>query len=378
MISGQSPEGKFYNDSGQGLPFYQGKKDFGERDLRPPTVWTMLSTKHAEAGDILMSVRAPVGPINFARNEVCIGRGLAAIRCGDGLDPNYLFYQLLGMEDEIAGKDGAVFASISGAGIKALPIVVPSPEEQRRIVAVLDEAFEGIATAKSNAEKNLQNARELFEARRESVLSSDGHGWAEASLRDLCDIKHGYAFEGQFFAREGDYVLLTPGNYFEAGGYRDRGEKQKYFTGRIPVDYVLSKGDLVVAMTEQAAGLLGSPLLVPAPDRFLHNQRLGLVVAKAGVPWANDFFFHVFNLARVRAEIHASASGVKVRHTSPSKIGAVRVSFPVRVAGQREVASTLGETAAECNQLVAIYGKKIAILAELKRSLLHRAFAGAL
>ena len=78
--------------------------------------------------------------------------------------------------------------------------------------------------------------------------------------------------------QEGDYALLTPGNYFESGGYRDRGEKQKYFTGSIPSDYILSEGDLLVAMTEQAAGLLGSPLLVPEPDRFLHNQRLGLVV----------------------------------------------------------------------------------------------------
>jgi type I restriction enzyme S subunit len=250
--------------------------------------------------------------------------------------------------------------------------------EQRRLVAVLDEAFAGIATAKANAEKNLQNARELFESRREEVLSNPGSDWQGAPLGDLCDIKHGYAFEGEFFAAAGEYVLLTPGNFFESGGYRDRGEKQKYFTGPIPVDYVLSEGDLLVAMTEQAAGLLGSPLLVPETDRFLHNQRLGLVVGKPGIPWLNDFFFHVFNLKRVRHEIHASASGVKVRHTSPGKIGAVRVTYPRSYEEQRTIASKLLDLSVECGQLVATYERRLAALDELQKSLLHQGFAGEL
>jgi len=280
----------------------------------------------------------------------------------------------------------AIDATCTGARMpranmdKVLDLVLPLPPlpEQRRIVAILDEAFEAIATAKANTEKNLQNARELFESQRESALSGGGQNWSEAPLGDLCDIKHGYAFEGEFFAQEGDYVLLTPGNFFESGGYRDRGEKQKYFTGPIPTDYILAEGSLLVAMTEQAAGLLGSPLLVPEPDRFLHNQRLGLVVGKPGAAWVNDFFFHVFNLKRVRAEIHASASGVKVRHTSPSKIAAVRVAFPTAVSDQHRIAARLGKLAAECDQLVLVYERKLAALDKFKRSLLHQAFTGAL
>ena len=72
-------------------------------------------------------------------------------------------------------------------------------------------------------------------------------------------------------------------------------------------------------MTEQAAGLLGSPILVQESNKFLHNQRLGLVTQKPGAVWTNEFFFHVFNTPAVRKAIHASASGVKVRHTSPKK-----------------------------------------------------------
>ena len=80
VIAGQSPEGKYYNDTGNGLPFYQGKKEYGDKYIGEPKIWTTKVTKEAEANDILMSVRAPVGPINLSTQKICIGRGLAAIR----------------------------------------------------------------------------------------------------------------------------------------------------------------------------------------------------------------------------------------------------------------------------------------------------------
>ena len=88
VIAGQSPEGKFYNSEGKGMPFYQGKKEYGEKYIGDPTTWTTKITKEAEAEDILMSVRAPVGPVNFATQRICIGRGLAAIRSGKEIDKN--------------------------------------------------------------------------------------------------------------------------------------------------------------------------------------------------------------------------------------------------------------------------------------------------
>ncbi len=378
VIAGQSPEGKFYNTDSKGMAFYQGKKDFGEKFIEAPSTWTTQATKIAREGDILMSVRAPVGPVNFATDEVCIGRGLAAIRSRAELNRDFLFYQLLHLQPLIAGREGAVFASINKAEIEALPLAFAPLPEQRRIVGILDEAFAGIATAKANAEKNLQNARALFESHLQSVLTQRGEGWVEKPLSELCDIKHGFAFKSEFFTCEGDYVLLTPGNFYESGGYRDRGEKQKYYIGEIPRDYVLSEGDLLVAMTEQAAGLLGSPILVPESDKFLHNQRLGLVTKKPDVPWINEFFFHVFNTQAVRKEIHDSASGVKVRHTSPTKIGEVVVSFPTSIAEQSAIVSTLHDLSEETQRLESLYQRKLAALDELKKSLLHQAFAGEL
>lgn len=297
------------------------------------------------------------------------------------LDHGYLYHVLLGAdftEYAIAGSARAGMPKVNREHLFAYSFCLPPLAEQRRIVGILDEAFDGIATAKVNAEKNLQNARALFESHREAVFRNRGEGWEERPLSELCDIKHGFAFQSKFFVTEGDYVMLTPGNFYESGGYRDRGEKQKYYCGEIPRDFVLNKGDMLVAMTEQAAGLLGSPILIPESDRYLHNQRLGLVISKAGVPWVNGFFFHVFNTRRVRKEIHDSASGVKVRHTSPTKIGAVVVSFPTSISEQCRIVSSLDLLCEETQRLESIYQRKLAALDELKKSLLHQAFTGQL
>ncbi len=131
-------------------------------------------------------------------------------------------------------------------------------------------------------------------------------------------------------------------------------------------------------LAQEAAGLLGSPLLVPESDRFLHNQRLGLVRKKPGVAWTNEFFFHVFNTQPVRKAIHASASGVKVRHTSPTKIGDVVVPFPTSLPEQKRIVTTLASLTAETQRLARLYERKLAALEALKKSLLHQAFTGEL
>jgi type I restriction enzyme S subunit len=131
-------------------------------------------------------------------------------------------------------------------------------------------------------------------------------------------------------------------------------------------------------MTEQAAGLLGSPLIVPESKRFLHNQRLGLVQVVEGTEWHNDFFFHQLNTSRFRAAVQESASGVKVRHTSPKKLGSVSICFPPPKTKQKVVADRLNELSAETKRLEAIYQQKLTALTELKQSLLQKAFTGEL
>ncbi|MFA5646456.1 MAG: restriction endonuclease subunit S [Candidatus Ratteibacteria bacterium] len=138
IFAGQSPKGIYYNDRGEGLPFYQGKKDFTDKYIDEPRIWTTSITREAFKGDILMSVRAPVGPVNFSTQRICIGRGLAAIRPKEQLDKEFLFNFLLKYEKEIIGNVGAVFNSISKRQIENIPIPLPPLPEQKQIVVKLD------------------------------------------------------------------------------------------------------------------------------------------------------------------------------------------------------------------------------------------------
>jgi len=138
VVSGQSPEGSYYNTDSNGLPFYQGKTEFTDMYLGKPTKWTTHITKRAIPDDIVMSVRAPVGPVNIVSSEICIGRGLAAIRCQEKLNKMFCFYVLRSMEDRIKGNKGSTFESINRNEICNLKIPLPPLSVQEEIVAELD------------------------------------------------------------------------------------------------------------------------------------------------------------------------------------------------------------------------------------------------
>jgi type I restriction enzyme S subunit len=161
IIAGQSPVGSSYNDRGDGMEFHQGKKLFGEMQLQSSRVFTSQPTKIAEPGDILMSVRAPVGPANFTDRQICIGRGLAAIRVGDEVDKEYLFHFLRLNESKINGKEGATFASINKSEIGEIELPLPSLAEQHRIVERLDGIFAQIDRASVLLEENIANTNVL-------------------------------------------------------------------------------------------------------------------------------------------------------------------------------------------------------------------------
>ena len=163
-----------------------------------------------------------------------------------------------------------------------------------------------------------------------------------ASLSDFVEIKHGFAFDSAFFGESGDYLLLTPGNFNECGGFRDLGPAQKHYSGPIPPRFVLRKGDVLVAMTEQSPGLLGSTIRIPADDTYLHNQRLGLISIRRPECINLGYLYHLFNAPHVRKEISSNSSGTKVKHTSPTKLCSV-VVYIATLDEQERVAALLDE-----------------------------------
>ena len=125
VIMGQSPRGESYNETKSGALFFQGRADFGFR-FPTPRLYTTEPKRMAQAGDVLLSVRAPVGDLNIALEPCCIGRGIAAIRSIDG-HRSFLFYCLLSQKDQfdVFNGEGTVFGSINSNALKSMEVRIP-------------------------------------------------------------------------------------------------------------------------------------------------------------------------------------------------------------------------------------------------------------
>jgi type I restriction enzyme, S subunit len=375
VIAGQSPEGKFYNAEGKGMPFYQGKKDFGEKFIEAPTTWTTQCTKIAKKGDILMSVRAPVGPVNFATEEVCIGRGLAAIRSGTELNRDFLFYQLLYSQPEIAGREGAVFASINKSEIEALPLAFAPLPEQHRIVSILDKAFVGIASAKANAEKNLQNARALFESHLQSVFTERGPGWVEKALGSVATFRNGI-----------NYTKDSKGESIKIVGVRNF---QKNFSAplddldTVTIDGELSEldtlkqDDILAVRSNGNIELIGRCLLVGEVADKVSHSGFTIRIRLAPGELLPNYLCYFMKSASSRKRLTEGGTGTNIKSLNQRMLSALTIPFPP-VSAQKFIVEKLENLSEETQRLAGLYERKLAALDALKKSLLHQAFAGKL
>ena len=184
IIAGQSPSGDNYNKEGHGTPFYQGKKDYGEKYLNTPTVWTHKVTKLAHKNDIILSVRAPVGALNISTQEICIGRGLAAIRVKKAVLNDYLYYFLMATADKLNSTVGAIFNSINKKQIEDIILPLPSLAEQRRIVAKLDAVFAEIDKIAEIEKINIKNIKKNYS----EFISEQLKKLSDADSKKLSDI----------------------------------------------------------------------------------------------------------------------------------------------------------------------------------------------
>lgn len=161
IIAGQSPPGSTYRTIPDGLPFFQGKVDFGK--INPVArVWCVEPAKIAQPGDILISVRAPVGPTNVANVECCIGRGLATIRCGMKSNPDFILNALRHFEATLVKKgSGSTFQAINRDDLVSFEIPLPPLTEQKQIAGILREQMATVEEARTVAEKELNTINAL-------------------------------------------------------------------------------------------------------------------------------------------------------------------------------------------------------------------------
>ena len=191
-------------------------------------------------------------------------------------------------------------------------------------------------------------------------------------LSDIASIRHGYAFEGEFFSTdEKEHILLTPGN-FHVDQKLYFGTNTKFYDGPIPEDYVLDNGDLLVVMTDltKDMAILGNAVVLESPKPVLHNQRIGKIEYHQDKVDKN-FLCFVLNSPFVRNKVKATASGTTVRHTSPSKILEVSVWFPP-LPEQQKIAKILSTW----DKAITTTEKLIATSQQQKKALMQQLLTG--
>ena len=248
IIAGQSPPGSTYNESGLGLPFFQGKADFG-RTHPVARKWCVAPKKIAEAGDILISVRAPVGPTNIAGERCCIGRGLAAIRPDEAIAlRDFVHCIIKHREPELVAKgQGSTFVAIGQKDLNSLLIPLPPLDEQRRIAGILNRAAR-IERLRARAARHLRDFSSALFFKMFGGREQIGIRFSCTPLREVATIGSGVTK-----GRKIDQVNAIEVPYLRVANVQDgflnlaeikvitikRSEKEKY---------ALASGDLV--MTE--------------------------------------------------------------------------------------------------------------------------------
>lgn len=271
VIAGQSPESKYYNTIGEGMPFFQGKADFG--DLYPTVrVYCSQPRKIAEKDDILLSVRAPVGPTNLAPCRVCIGRGLTAIRPSSDLLTKYVLLFFRYFEAQLASKGtGTTFKAITQDVVKNFEIPVPSLDEQERIVAQIEELFSEL----DSGVETLKTVKAQLEVYRQAVLQKAFNGDLTNSKWLKFDALGSYIEKPRYgtskkcsYSRDKNStaVYRIPNIDYEIGGIDHSDIKYATFTDAELQELQLENEDILIVRSNGSVSLVGRAAMIEKAD----------------------------------------------------------------------------------------------------------------
>ena len=257
---GQSPRSKTYNTAGNGMPFLQGRKTFG-RIYPIIDTWTTNPIKIAKENEILMSVRAPVGDMNFANQEICIGRGLCSINAKNGRN-KYLYYMLLNSMNDLKLKStGTIFDSITKNDLENIEIKFHSDNEQIKIENLLGNIDNKIELNNKINNNLYEFTNKLFE---EKVLNNqDKEHWTEYVLSDISKMINGYSYKGNELTDKSDIGMATIKNFERTGGFKLDGFKD-IIPEKAKDDHYVKPYEVLVACTDltQNADIIGNAIML--------------------------------------------------------------------------------------------------------------------
>ncbi|WP_278361437.1 restriction endonuclease subunit S [Stutzerimonas kunmingensis] len=347
-----------------------------DKQLRTITCKTSQQYKRTRlrGGELLICLVGQPGQVAVAPLSLKganIARQVGLIRLRREINAEFISYFLQSPEGQArlgTHTGGSVQQVINLGDLRTIIVPTPPASEQQRIVTLLDEAFDGIAKARANAEKNLQNARALFESHLQSVFTERGHGWVEKRLGDVCaitstlvdpriegfsDLTHVGA--GNIEPRKGTFVELKTA--------REEGLiSGKFLFDESMVLYSKIRPYLMKVARPNFNGLCSADMypLTPRPNEITRDYLFHLLLSKSFTDYA------------IMGSARAGMPKVNREH-----LFEFRTWLP-DVERQNELSAQLDMSHEETQRLESIYKKKLAALDELKQSLLHQAFSGQL
>ncbi|MBK9625269.1 MAG: restriction endonuclease subunit S [Rhodocyclaceae bacterium] len=327
-------------------------------------------------GDVLLAKITPC----FENGKLGIAEGLTngigfgsseyfVFRPDTTLGKEWLYYFLSRETFRVEGAarmTGAVgHKRVSKEFIESHPIPVPPLAEQQRIVGLLDEAFEGIATAKANAEKNLQNARALFESHLQSVFTQRGSGWVETTLGEIGKISMCKRIFKEETTATGDIPFYKIGTFGKEPDAFIPNHTYNDYRAKYPFP---KKGDVLIS----ASGTIGRRVRYDGEPAYFQDSNI-VWIDNDEKQVLNDYLYHFY-----RACEWNSTKGATISRLYNDNLRRIAIGFPKALQEQHRIVAQLDSLSEEAQHLARIYERKLALLADLKKSLLHQAFSGEL
>lgn len=285
-------------------------------------------------------------------------------------DLRFLYYLLVNLDLPKLAK--GVKPGINRNEVYSQITKVPTLREQQRIVRILDEAFEGIATAKANAEKNLQNARAIFESHLESVFTQRGEGWLETIIGQIIRF---IDYRGKTPVKTASGIRLITAKNVKMGYLQESpmefiacASYEGWMTRGIP-----QKGD--VLFTTEAP--LANVAQLDTDEKVAFAQRI-IIMQSNAAKLDSTFLKYLLLSQPVQQRIRTKGTGATVQGIKASLLKTIEISFPRSLTEQQQIVTKLDKLSEETQRLESIYQRKLAALGALKKSLLHQAFSGAL
>ncbi len=262
------------------------------------------------------------------------------------------------------------YPSLKRSDIQNIELPLPPLPEQKRIVAIIDEAFEGIGQAAANAEKNLANAGELFESHLNAVFTQKGEGWEEAKIGDVCSLRSGTTVSKSLERDSGDIAYLKVADMSFPGNEISVSSSSRFLSlSAISSRSIFPVGTVI--FPKRGGAIATNKKRITAVEIAADLNIMGVIPSERIFSKFLFFYFLQFDLASI-------GSGSSIPQINNYDIAPLTICFPKALDTQRKITEQLQSIMDETAALETIYQKKLGDLSELKQSILQRAFSGEL